>query len=591
MNSPASNFIARLQLQLGLALLPAVWLPAQTAPETAAVPVTEEAAELPVPAEPELRRLDVAETAAAVDPAMAVAAQPEAAPAAGEADDAAATWAAKETAAADEAEAATGDAAATEEHRSMVVRHRGNDVPLGNHHVPAGTQVSELVSILGDAVLDGESAGGVVAVMGNTTVNGKVGGEAVAVMGNVTVNGEVGREVVAVMGNVILGPKAVVRGDVVAVGGKLQRDPGAVVEGDVQEINIFGAGINFDWLKLWLKECALLGRPLAFHAGLGWAWMLAGVVFALYVLLALLFPRAFDKCTETLETRPGYSLLAVVLTVLFTPVLLILLVATGVGIILLPFVVAALIFASFFGKAVMHAWLGRRITKYFGPGPMAHAATATLIGGVLLLLLYTVPVLGLLLAKSLSVIGTGVVVYTLFLGVRREPAAPPPVAAAVSPAGAGAAAVARAESGVESQPAAPETPAPPVALVTLPRAGFWIRIAASLIDTIVVGLVIMLTVSFMESFFILIFMAYCVGLWALKGTTIGGIVCGLKVIRLDERPVDWTVAIVRGLGGFLSLVVAGLGFIWVAFDREQQSWHDKIAGTVIVRVPKGTPLI
>jgi uncharacterized RDD family membrane protein YckC len=85
--------------------------------------------------------------------------------------------------------------------------------------------------------------------------------------------------------------------------------------------------------------------------------------------------------------------------------------------------------------------------------------------------------------------------------------------------------------------------------------------------------------------------AYCVVMWATKGTTIGGIVCGLKVVRLDDRPVDWSVAIVRALSGFLSLAVAGLGFIWVAFDDEKQSWHDKIAGTTIVRVPKGTALL
>ena len=80
-------------------------------------------------------------------------------------------------------------------------------------------------------------------------------------------------------------------------------------------------------------------------------------------------------------------------------------------------------------------------------------------------------------------------------------------------------------------------------------------------------------------------------MWATKGTTIGGIICGLKVVRLDDRPVDWGVAVVRGLTAFLSLAVAGLGFVWVAFDNEKQSWHDKVAGTTIVRVPKGTSLL
>jgi uncharacterized RDD family membrane protein YckC len=80
-------------------------------------------------------------------------------------------------------------------------------------------------------------------------------------------------------------------------------------------------------------------------------------------------------------------------------------------------------------------------------------------------------------------------------------------------------------------------------------------------------------------------------MWRHKGTTIGGIVCGLKVVRLDNREVDWATAIVRALACFLSLAVAGLGFIWIAIDDEKQSWHDKIAGTAVVVVPKGVSLI
>jgi uncharacterized RDD family membrane protein YckC len=133
-----------------------------------------------------------------------------------------------------------------------------------------------------------------------------------------------------------------------------------------------------------------------------------------------------------------------------------------------------------------------------------------------------------------------------------------------------------------------------VSAATLPRVGFWLRLAASVLDAVLVGIVCGMISSIWHRFasaYLLWFVVYCVGMWALKGTTIGGIICGLKVVRLDDRPLDWGVAIVRALGGFLSLVVAGLGFIWVAFDDERQSWHDKIAGTTIVKVPKGTALL
>lgn len=79
-------------------------------------------------------------------------------------------------------------------------------------------------------------------------------------------------------------------------------------------------------------------------------------------------------------------------------------------------------------------------------------------------------------------------------------------------------------------------------------------------------------------------------MWKLRGSTIGGLALDLRVVRLDGRPIEWETAIVRALGCFLSLFVFGLGFIWIAIDSQRQAWHDKIAGTVVVRVPKGTPL-
>ena len=144
-------------------------------------------------------------------------------------------------------------------------------------------------------------------------------------------------------------------------------------------------------------------------------------------------------------------------------------------------------------------------------------------------------------------------------------------------------------------PASSETPLsmPPAiaAAATLPRAGFWIRVAASLLDFLLVALAVKMLPAILRPNLPLVLAAYCVVFWTLKGTTIGGIVCNLKVVRLDDRPIDWVTAIVRALGAFLSFVVVGLGFIWVVFDDQKQSWHDKIAGTAIVIVPRGTPLV
>jgi uncharacterized RDD family membrane protein YckC len=89
----------------------------------------------------------------------------------------------------------------------------------------------------------------------------------------------------------------------------------------------------------------------------------------------------------------------------------------------------------------------------------------------------------------------------------------------------------------------------------------------------------------------LIALAYFTGMWTWKGTTIGGIVLGLKVVRTDGQPVTFAVALVRALAAAFSIVVLFLGFLWIAWDSEKQGWHDKIAGTVVLKLPRGTPLV
>jgi uncharacterized RDD family membrane protein YckC len=134
-------------------------------------------------------------------------------------------------------------------------------------------------------------------------------------------------------------------------------------------------------------------------------------------------------------------------------------------------------------------------------------------------------------------------------------------------------------------------------LAALPRAGFWLRMGALLIDVLLIGFLTQSSGFLLGSFHhesnlhLLILAAYGACMWKLRGSTVGGIVCDLQVVRVDGRPVEWETAIVRALGCFLSLAACGLGFIWIAFDQNHQAWHDKIAGTVVVRVSKGSPLV
>lgn len=471
-------------------------------------------------------------------------------------------------------------------------RHADGIVSFGHDAtLDAGRQAEAVVAILGSATSNGEVDGGVVSILGDTRANGPVGDAAVAVGGDVYVNSTVGHGVVAVFGNVHLGPEANVGGDVVVVGGVLDRDPAAQVQGSVQQVAI--GRFNIEALRTWFRECLVLGRPLAFTSGIGWAWGIAAAFLLVYVLLAVAFRGAVDRCAETFETRPGRTVLAALLTMVLSPVSFVLVAVTLIGIALLPFLGLALACASLFGKAVMLALIGRRFTKLFGNGLLAHTAVAVFVGGALVMLAYTIPVVGFIVYKLLGILGLGTVVYTLLLlaGARSrerratvQAGALPTAAPAAHAAGPGVDAGASRAAAMDAATAATLPPAQPLA-------GFWIRMAALAIDAVLVGLVFVFLPRHAHSLWLVLFATYGAVMWKLRGTTIGGIVCHLQIVRVDGRPIDWATALVRALGCFLSLFAAGLGFIWIAIDDQHQSWHDKIAGTLVVRMSRSPPLV
>lgn len=522
----------------------------------------------------------------------------------------------------------------SEENAALYTGHAVVNV-FSDSHLAKGEKADAVVAVFGNATSEGEVVESVVSVFGDSRVTGPLRGSTVAVFGNNYVNSQVGENVVVVFGNLELGPDARIDGEVVCVGGTVTRDGAAVLKHGVKNV----MSTKVAWLKAWLEECFLKARPLAFAPHLGWAWGIAFALLGLYTIAALLFRNGVEKCLTTLETRPGFSIVAALLTVLITPVLTVLLVMTGLGIAVVPFLGAGLFFAGLFGKVVILAWIGRRITRFFGDGPLGHVAFAVLVGGLIVTLLYTVPVFGFLLYKFIGWMGLGAVVYTLVLGMKRDkPAARPVppvmpgatmptppftsptpmesgsvpasaagamssgfVGAVSAPAGAASEATAFSVPAGETSSVPPvmpqpfSVPTPPrvtpvVSAATLPRAGFWVRLAAMGIDGVLIGLITGMMLHGGPLMFPGL-AAYAAAMWKFKGTTIGGIICGLKVVRLDDRPLDWPTAIVRALGCFLSMAIMGLGFIWVVYDSEKQSWHDKIAGTTVVRMPKGVSLL
>jgi uncharacterized RDD family membrane protein YckC len=494
-------------------------------------------------------------------------------------------------------------------------RHRGNDlVSIGHDALLAqGEQKDSVVAVFGSASNYGMANQDVVSVFGNTTVKGPTAGSAVAVLGSVSVDSDIGRDVVAVLGNVDLGPHAHVHGHVVSVLGTVNQDPAAIVDGGIERVLPENIATS-EGVRNWVGHGLLVGRPLVIGSGLAWLWSLSMALLALYVILALLFRDATQYCIATLHENPGKSLITAILAVLLTPLMIVLLAITLIGIPLIPIFLVTLFVAGIFGKATVLGWIGGRCLGLRQGHTAVHPALAVLLGGIVVMLAYLVPVLGFVVYILLSMLGYGAVLYALLNRMRRNRTAgalpggptasgpgpsgpvpgpipgpmpgpiPGPIPSAASPAGA--------EPSASTEQAQPTAPLP---LTTLPRPGFWPRIGALFIDALIVGVLVRVLLDWPygseHRLFLLGLAVYGAVMWKFRGTTIGGIVFDLQVVRLDSRPLDWPTVCVRALGCILSLCALGLGFFWIGIDPGKQAWHDKLAGTIVVRVPKGTPLV
>ncbi len=73
-------------------------------------------------------------------------------------------------------------------------------------------------------------------------------------------------------------------------------------------------------------------------------------------------------------------------------------------------------------------------------------------------------------------------------------------------------------------------------------------------------------------------------MWA-RGETPGKHLLGLRVIKPDTgQPARfWRMVLRDYLGKAISALICYLGFIWALLDANKQGWHDKIAGTIVVK--------
>jgi uncharacterized RDD family membrane protein YckC len=86
---------------------------------------------------------------------------------------------------------------------------------------------------------------------------------------------------------------------------------------------------------------------------------------------------------------------------------------------------------------------------------------------------------------------------------------------------------------------------------------------------------------------VLVGLAYYVFFWSKSspwpGQTIGSKLLNIRVIKTDGSDLEISQALIRYVGFFIAAIVLLIGLIWAAFDPNKQGWHDKIAGTYVIK--------
>ena len=124
-----------------------------------------------------------------------------------------------------------------------------------------------------------------------------------------------------------------------------------------------------------------------------------------------------------------------------------------------------------------------------------------------------------------------------------------------------------------------------------PRAGFWRRFAAYLVDWILVAVVALIVGAIIgKSSYVwvspLLLLAYFT--WregGASGQTFGKMALGIRVYDFRAGgAIGYGRAFIRSIGRYVSGIACLLGYLWMLCDKEKQTWHDKFANSVVVPV-------
>ena len=125
---------------------------------------------------------------------------------------------------------------------------------------------------------------------------------------------------------------------------------------------------------------------------------------------------------------------------------------------------------------------------------------------------------------------------------------------------------------------------------TTEKIGFLTRALATIIDFVLLAIVgsILTGILRMDStggLSTLVGVAYYVDFWSSygHGQTLGDRALKIRVVKTTGSELTLVDGLIRYVGLLISCIALFIGVIWVAFDANKQGWHDKIAGTYVIK--------
>jgi uncharacterized RDD family membrane protein YckC len=125
--------------------------------------------------------------------------------------------------------------------------------------------------------------------------------------------------------------------------------------------------------------------------------------------------------------------------------------------------------------------------------------------------------------------------------------------------------------------------------LTAERSGFWRRFAATVIDGALLDIVTWILILVVHDagyvLGLLVTIGYYTYFHGSTGQTPGDAALSIRVVDLRDdtgKPIGYGRAFVRWLVSIVSGVVFLIGYLWMLWDPEKQTWHDKAAGSVVV---------